>query len=350
MKSRNRTNGPCIAVAILAIGFFPAPSPALEFIFTTTGFSTPALDALDRAAAMWSSRIDDPIEVNITTEFKDLSNASIIGTASSRLLRTNADFTDVVIDQLKLDALAEADDGIVAALPALIDLKFALPPGITFADQLSGTKANFKALGFSNLDSMFGLEDAEINFNTEFDFDFNNSDGVTPGFMDFETVAAHELGHALGFFSSVDALDMGITDPIVPTLLDLFRFGPDFNPSNATEFNTFERNLIPGVATFFDDTDDEYLFSTGVTQGDGAQASHWKDTNSIGVLDPTLETGQIFPVSEADFRALDLSGYDISAVPLPPGFLLFSSALLLLGYQNIRRSLPFLEWKTNTTM
>jgi len=101
--------------------------------------------------------------------------------------------------------------------------------------------------------------------------------------------------------------------------------------------------LIPGVAAFFDDTADEYLFSTGVTQGDGRQASHWKDTDTIGILDPTLAFGQVFDVSEADLRALDLIGYDIVTTPLPPGLVLFGSALFILVYKNKRRVISLTE-------
>ncbi|MCP4042150.1 MAG: hypothetical protein GY731_09385 [Gammaproteobacteria bacterium] len=258
-------------------------------------------------------------------------------------------YSDNVIQQLKIDSAAEADDWIVAFLPTIESLDIALPSGFDFVGHLAGTKANFKALAIPglDLDGRFGPIDAEINFNNGFSFDFDNSDGVTANHMDFETVAAHELGHALGFISVVDNIDyllsQGLSGTIAPTLLDLFRFGPGYNPSNAAEFATAVRNLIPGEATFFDDAVDEYLFSTGVTQGDGSQASHWKDTDSIGILDPTLAYGQVFNVSEADLRALDLIGYDITAIPLPPGLILFSSALFMLAYLNNRRVVPLTE-------
>jgi hypothetical protein len=252
---------------------------------------------------------------------------------------SNPGFSDNVIQQLKIDSAAESDDGIVASLPTVGNLNIALPAGFGFAGHLAGTKANFKALALPgiDLDNMFGSIDAEINFNTNFNFDFDNNNGVTGGYMDFETVAAHELGHALGFVSTVDDIvyfsNLGLSGNIAPTLLDLFRFGPGDDPSNAAEFESAERNLIPGEAAFFDDTVDEYLFSTGVTN----QASHWKDTDTIGILDPTLAFGQVFDVSEADLRALDLIGYDIVHAPLPSGLVLFSSALFMFVYKKNKR-------------
>ncbi|MFT4561167.1 MAG: hypothetical protein ACI9BW_000907 [Gammaproteobacteria bacterium] len=317
---------------------------ALEFDFgTPVGFTQPALDALSRAALQWTSRIDDPITVNIETNFLDFDNSNTIASAFSVTLISGLTFSDTVINQLKIDAAAEGDDSIVASLPSVGDLHFDLPTNIDFLGDLAGTKANFKALalpGF-DLDTLFGSRDGLINFNLDFNFDFDNSNGVTPGHMDFETVAAHELGHALGFISAADDVDFllsqGRAGTIAPTLLDLFRFAPGADdPLNTTDFATATRNLTPGDAAFFDDLDNEYLFSTGVFTGDGRQASHWKDTDSIGILDPTLAFGQVFTVSAADLRALDVIGYDITAVPLPPAIILFASAFAFLGRRHFR--------------
>jgi hypothetical protein len=55
---------------------------------------------------------------------------------------------------------------------------------------LSITRANAKALGFIGDD---GLADADITFNTDFTFDFNRSDGITSGQLDFVGIAMHEI-------------------------------------------------------------------------------------------------------------------------------------------------------------
>ncbi len=342
-------NGLHPGLSVLALLLLPLSSSALDFNFLSlAGFSHDAKAALNRAAAQWSSRISDPVTVNIHTEFKNLSDSSVIGTAGSVTLITNPNFSNTIIGQLKYDASFEADDGIVAYLPTVEKLKeqIVLPDNFYFAGHLAGTKANFKALfPDENLDGpSFGVVDAEINFNIGFNFDFDNTDGVMLGHMDFETVAAHELGHALGFVSAVDSIDSDGGGLVAPRLLDLFRFGPGDDPSKAAEFSLAARNLVPGAPAFFDDTENEYLFSTGVNH-DGRQASHWKDADAdpddalidpIGMLDPTLAFGQVFDITAADLRALDLIGYDITAVPLPPGLVLFSSALLPLMYRNSR--------------
>src|SRR4029079_17875526 len=122
---------------------------------------------------------------------------------------------------------------------------------------MTATKANLKALGFAGLDGMFGASDASITFNSGFSFDYDNSNGVGGGQMDFESVAMHEIGHALGFVSVVDTVDqlrnLGQTSSnIQPRPLDLFRFGTANNPTNAAQFTTFPRMLNSGNTAFFD--------------------------------------------------------------------------------------------------
>lgn len=60
----------------------------------------------------------------------------------------------------------------------------------------------------------------------DFSFDFNHNN-VAPGKINFVGVAAHEIGHALGFVSGVDDID-GLNgvytgDTLCSNLLDLFR-------------------------------------------------------------------------------------------------------------------------------
>ena len=193
---------------------------------------------------------------------------------------------------------------------------------------MAASKANLKALGITGLDTAFGAGDGEINFNTQFSFDFDNSDGITPGSMDFETVAAHEIGHVLGFTSVVDLIASTTGGDVLMRPLDLFRFQDGTDPSTETEFTHATRSLVPGGDPIFDDIANEILMSDGLSQ----QASHWKDHLGIGIMDPTLEFGELPLLSELDLRALDLIGYEITAIPLPAAFWLFGSGIIGLGY------------------
>jgi hypothetical protein len=273
-----------------------------------------ALAAFERAAQQWEAVISDPIVVTINADFAAIGAADVIGQASSVLLM--ADFNSIR-NAVVGDAAADTDDGIVSSMPTEAQFTASVPAGVSLAGNLGCTKANLKALGFPGLDGTFGASDASITFNNAFSFDLDNSDGVSPGTVDFETVAAHEIGHALGFTSAVDTIDTGSTTDVVLRTLDLYRFANDTvnDPATAAEFSTFARSLTPGMNEIFDDIAIESRMSTGVNGGDGRQASHWKDdalTGSfIGLMDPTLPSGTVEPITTADKRALDLIGYDI---------------------------------------
>ncbi len=284
-----------------------------------------ALAAFNRAAQQWESFISDPITITIDADLGSLG-PGIIGSANSVALQGS--YT-LVRNALVADAADEADDGVVAFLPTAAQFTATIPLGSTLSGNVTLTKANAKALGFTGLDSMFGVSDGTITFSDAFAFDYDNSDGVMLGFMDFETVAAHEIGHILGFFSGVDNADAGATT-VQPTTLDLFRFadGGASDPSNTATFTTASRNMVPGANAIFDDLDNEWRMSTGRTLGDGRQASHWKDDSltgiNIGIMDPTLALGVSFNITAADLRALDGIGYEI--VPEPSSMLLIAAS------------------------
>jgi hypothetical protein len=308
-----------------------------------------ALAAFNRAAGQWEARIGDPITVTIVGDLQPLG-AGVIGNSSAVSLVGG--YT-LVRNSMVADGADEGDDGITASLPTAAQFAATWPSGFGSSGNIQATKANFKALGFAGLDGLFGVTDATITFSSSFAFDYDNSDGVTPGTMDFETVAAHEIGHALGFVSEVDYVDflMGqaqtdLTTDVSP--LDLYRFadGTANDPTTAGEFTTFARSMVPGggVVAITDQilapwgtlAAAEILMSTGPTQGDGRQASHWKDSLGLGLMDPTLAYGELVPVRESDLRALDLIGYEIfdinSTIPEPA-----TLSLLLLGGLGLAR-------------
>lgn len=293
-----------------------------------------ALAAFERAAARWEAVFSDPIVVTIDADFADLGNPAIIGQAGSVLLQGPF---DLIRDALVADA--DADDDVVAAMPTAAEFSASLPAGFSLSGNVMGTKASLKALGFTGLDDDFGVSDATITFNSTFAFDLDASDGVDPGTMDLETVAVHEIGHALGFLSAVDAIDGAVGGVVTPGTLDLYRFAQrGGNPTSAARFTRSARSAIPGREEVFDDVESESALSTGVSSGDGRQASHWKDDaltgTFVGVMDPTLAFATIEPVTSADLRALDLIGYDrvpasvCGAAPDPAASCLLSSAAL----------------------
>lgn len=284
-----------------------------------------ALAAFNRAAAEWESYISDPITVTIDAGLAHLGS-TILGQTSTVTLSNNY---STIRNLLVNDASNEFDDGVVAALPATNALfNTTLPTGFTRNGTLTFTKANAKALGVTNLDAQFGASDATINFSEDYNFDYDNSNGITAGAYDFQSVAAHEIGHALGFISEVDTIDTAIhngqtSNAVSPSTMDLFRFSNTNDPSTLADFTTTARDLVPGDVDHFDQITNifggatEVLDSTGAYTGDGNQASHWKDNLGLGIMDPTLASGEISSISANDLRALDLIGYEITVVPEP---------------------------------
>ena len=281
--------------------------------------NAPALAAFNRAAAAWESRFTDNVTVFINADVTStgFSSANIIGQTSSNYVGYAY---DTVRNRLASDASNEPSNAIVAALPsyAQFSSNVQLPAGRTLSGNVFLTTANAKAAGFT----VNGSSDATITFNSGFSFDYDNSNGVSPNAVDFETVATHEIAHALGFVSVVDEINAGET-LVDPNPLDLYRFG---GRVNAATFGPAQRELRPGVGAAFSDANVSYNLSTGVTSSefpntDGNQASHWEadeiTRQYIGIMDPTLSAGMVSPITSADLRAFDLIGYDLANVPEP---------------------------------
>jgi hypothetical protein len=332
----------------LPSGFTPAPSQLGSLSIQVNPVSggslasnSAALAAFNRAADTWKSYFSDPVTINITADLVNLGSSSIIGQTGVTLLQAN--YT-TIRNAMVSDAAGQPGNGIVASLPTAAQFSANLPAGFSLSGNLLLSKANAKALGFTGLDAAFGSSDGTIQFNSNFNFDYDNSDGVTPGSIDFQTVATHEIGHLLGFISSVDDIDQSLSTPgaVSPYTLDLFRFGQSSsNPSSTSQFTTNPRELRPGVAAVLDDLSQEYPLSTGLSHGDGRQASHFKDDGLtgqfVGIMDPTLATGVTEPVTAADLRALDLIGWDLS-VPEPSTYAASGAMLVLIAGQWYRRN------------
>jgi hypothetical protein len=303
----------------------------------TLASNAPALAAFNRAAAQWEGFISDPINVNVDASLAPLG-AGIIGSTSSVALQAGY---NTIRNQLVADAaLNDADDGILNSLPTAVQFTATVPAGRSLNGTIVSNKAALKAAGFTGLDTSFGNSDGMITFSTNFSFDFDNSNGVSAGQMDFETVAAHEIGHLLGFTSSVDDVDFGATT-FGPTTLDLLRFRNQVGqkPTSSGTFTTMARSYVPGADELTSDVATENRMSTGVLNGDGRQASHWKADeltgNYIGIMDPTLALGQIEQITAADRRAMDLIGYEI-VIPEPSTFAA-CGMLSLLALRRVRR-------------
>jgi len=200
--------------------------------------------------------------------------------------------------------------------PYCQNISYKLKSNNYFIGNMNFNKANLKALGLLNMDRDFGQIDGSIIFSTRFPFDYDLSDGLDPQKIDFLSVAMHELGHLLGFSSGVDDVDIG-QPQFIPTILDLYRF--DGNIIRPLDFIMDMRMADPTRPNhvFYDVLMQEYYrLSTGIRYGDGNQASHWGAdelyNKYIGIMDPSLQTGESFSMTMADLTAFKSLGYSIN--------------------------------------
>src|ERR1700738_4333982 len=185
-----------------------------------------AKNAFTVAANRWEAIVSTPITVVIDVDYgttffgQPYPSSSIIG--ATGLDSVERPFSDVR-QRLINSASTTIEQQLYNALPAsAVPVEFG---GITSdVTSVELTTANARALGtvpdISDPNSVaLGQGDAGIGFNSAFQFDLDPNDGISAGLTDFDSVASHEIGHALGFVS-----DSGGASPTPIAIWDLFRF------------------------------------------------------------------------------------------------------------------------------
>jgi hypothetical protein len=267
-----------------------------------------AKNAFIRAAQTWEGIIANPISIIIDVDFGPTRFGStypqgVLGSTSSQSLLNQQGYPSA---RTKLIAGASSDQERT--------LYNALPTGSLPTDQGTTTRVTapstlLRAIGEISADANPNAEanlgsPPSIGFNSFFAFDFDPSNGIEAGRMDFDAVAVHEIGHALGFTSRAAGSQVGAPDA---SMWDVFRFQPGITMN---DFTSAQRVLTRGGTPVFYVGGSELRLSTA---DDGQQTSHWKDDNltgqHIGIMDPSLPFGRRFVITTNDLVALDAMGY-----------------------------------------
>ncbi len=350
MRSRSVLRCAVVAAAIAipcSTGF------GLTISLNDIGGVTPGSQAemgFQAAANLWEGFLLDPVTVNLDVGFDTLapgvlgSASSVKGTVSYAATR-NALAADATSAD---DATAVANLAAGPALNVYINRTADNPNGagsaIAYVDSDGGAnnttirmnKANAKALGLTGPDA---TPDAEITFSSSFSFDFDPTDGIDAGKIDFVGVAFHEIGHALGFVSGVDILDINsppVNGPFNDDLftyispLDLYRTTADALGAGAdldwtADTRTKHFSIDGGVTSLG-------TFAEGEHFGDGDQASHWEDHLGLGIMDPSsVPAGQANLITNLDILAMDVIGWDVANTVVVPAPAAAWMGLVMLG-------------------
>lgn len=290
--------------------------------------------AVEEAARMWERAFGDDITVTIAIRVREAPGGLRAETNSSLVTHSLEDVRQALIADADFQFERLIDEQIPVPLPINDN-----PP--RFGLTITMPSANAKALGlsigrdpeFTNPNVPEGM-DALITVTTPSHenfldhFDLDPRDGIDEGKADFVGIVAHELGHALGFLSMVDAaqLQRDLNTPVThnPRTLDIWRFS-EFTATQAHAIADETRQTLQGPAELFDgEATRKVHFSRGKTPftfaadpvcDTGCQAGHWRaNAREVGplLMTPKVPFGEVHRARSADLRAVDFIGYNRS--------------------------------------
>ena len=283
----------------------------IDVIFNVSGsLPSGASGALAIAEAAIESNFSDPTTVIVSLSFANLGSGVLGATGSSYVTETYANTRAGLVNGM------DGDDSIQSFLPTGTTIPVLYNESsttITNENRVFVTRANYKAgIGSS------GGTDASMQYNTNFNWDFDPTNGVSTSSYSFVDVIIHEVGHAMGFTSGSDFRTNDME------ALDLYRFqrldgSGDYNPDTTAEFQTTPRT----VDLINTDNENSDIISAEYRMSDGSpyQTSHFREqgncspTTNIGIMDPAFSNGCTFfsrgYYSDGDIDMFDAIGYDV---------------------------------------
>ena len=288
-------------------------SRGLDIQFDVSSPPSGAQAAINAVAAYIESLFSDPVTVVINLGFESMS-PGILGSTSS----SYASSVTWANTRTGLIAGMDSDDTIQNYLPSgsSIPVRYDGNSGtVTNENRCFFTIANYRAtIGTVSGDA------ADMTINSDFDWDYDPSNGVTSGYYCFQSVLAHEVGHVLGFTSGADFRIF----PLDIETLDVYRFQlsdgtGDYNPDTLAEFQTTARMVDQNKPGTNDDVNSDIIsVEYQMSDGDPYQCSHFSQGNVNGIMQPAVSSGTTFYpdfYKTPDITMLDAIGWDFVVPP-----------------------------------
>lgn len=169
--------GPRLARATRPPSVVRPPVSTWEVTYTGFESNSQARQSFQAAVDTWAGLVASSVPIKVSATFKDLGDPNILGQAGP---------TDFVV--LDRDRNGTRDTAYPVALANAISQADVSPP----SSRSSG----------NDIDAEFNNRAVDIYY---------GMDGAPPrGFVDFQTVVLHELGHGLGFLGSMEVDSSGI--------------------------------------------------------------------------------------------------------------------------------------------
>jgi hypothetical protein len=283
-------------------------SRGLDIQFVVSAPPPGAQTAINAVAAYIESLFSDPVTVVITLGFESMSPGILGGTTSS--YASSVTWTNT---RASLVAGMDSDDTIQSYLPSgsSIPIRYNGNSGtVTNENRCYFTKANYRA----TVGSVSG-DAADMTINSDFNWDYDPSNGITSGYYCFQSVLAHEIGHVLGFTSGADFRYI-LKD--IETL-DVYRFqlsdgSGNYNPDTLTEFQTTPRMVDQNAPGTNDDVVSDIIsIEYQMSDGDPYQCSHFSQGHVYAIMQPAISSGTTYYpdfYKTPDKTMLDAIGWD----------------------------------------
>jgi len=307
--------------------------PYYDTSITSRADAAQIQSAFSGVPQFYGSQLSSPATVNVAVSWGKVKgqalNSGLVGATVDNM------YGSFNYSQVKSYLVSAANSN-----PANTALKSAvsyLPTSISGMTQIAIPYAEAKAMGLIAPTQV--AQDSFIGFSSSAVFDYDPTNGIAANAYDFQSVAAHELAHALGRISGLQS-----TAPSYRTPLDLFRYSApgqlSFNYAAPAYFS-----LDGGVTKFGD------FNNLGALDRDAWLAT----TTGVGdVQAPYASPGKRYSVTARDLTLLDILGWsglnagntsllnptmvvrtfmagDIDAVPEPGAWALMLAGMGLLG-------------------